>query len=374
MDQYNRYGNQYSTQYGGYNPAYYGGQQYGGSPQGDPFIIIQQQKKDEKRGLFKNAAKLGALLIIYEILTTALAYAYYYVLYFVKEGSFTLSFSKVKSYFRANPEIMNSSFYKMLGNLSIVLTSLVILLVIAVLVFKVDLRPMLKPGKEEIVGGTKWFSLSMSVNVAVSIVVSIIMIILSTAGITVPESDFSMSDSNTGTLIMQFLYVVLLGPICEEVIYRGIIITLLKPYGKGLALFFSAFIFGFMHGNIPQFASAFAGGLVFAAIAVKYDSIIPTMVMHIMNNILASISDFAEVMDVDIDLAHNIYYGIVIICAVVGMYMLFVNIKDLKPVEEKTFLLTSGERRRAVFFNIIMLIYLGWTFVGYITSIISSNR
>ncbi|MCR5817400.1 MAG: CPBP family intramembrane metalloprotease [Ruminococcus sp.] len=361
MDQFNQFG-----QYGGY-----GG--YGAAPQGDPVMLIQEQKKQEKHGLFIAAAKLGALLIIYEVLTTAISYAYYYVLYYIKSGSFTIDFGVVREYMRERPEIANSSFYRMLGNLSIVLTSLTILLLLAVLVFKVDLKPMLKPEKKKIAGGAKWFTLSMSVNVAVSIVVSIIVMMLSSAGVTVPESDFSMSDGNTGTLIMQFLYVVALGPVCEELLYRGIIITLLKPYGKGLAVFFSAFIFGYMHGNIPQFASAFAGGLVFAAIAVKYDSIVPTIVMHIMNNICASIGDFAKVMDVSEEFSNNLYYGVVIACGIIGMYMLFVNIKELKPVEEKTFLLTAGERRRAVFLNIVMLIYFGWIFVEYITSFIKSN-
>ncbi|MBR6338110.1 MAG: CPBP family intramembrane metalloprotease [Ruminococcus sp.] len=350
------------------------GQFYGGMPQGnDPIMMIQEQKKQEKRGLFIAAAKLGALLIIYEILTTAISYGYYYALYFVKAGKFTLSFDEVRRFFSKNQDFVSSSFVKMLGNLSIVMLSLSILLLVAVLIMKIDLRPMLKPSGEKAIGGVKWFTLSMSVNIAVSIVVSILVAILSNVGVTVPESDFSMSDSNTATLIMQFLYVIAIGPVCEEILYRGIIITLLKPYGKGLAVFFSAFIFGFMHGNIPQFASAFAGGLVFAAIAVKYDSIVPTVIMHIMNNTIASIKDFTDVLGVSDEIYQNIYYGVVIACGIIGMYMLFVNFKELKPKEEKTFLLTSGERRRAVFFNIVLGLYFCWTLVGYITSFIKTN-
>lgn len=365
MDQFDRFGG-----YTGYT-----GQPYGGMPQGnDPYVIIQQQKKDEKHGIFIAAAKLGALLIIYEVLTTALKYGYYYMLYYIKSGKFTIDFDVVRKYFREHPKSIASSFYNMLGNLSIVSLSMIILLFIAVFVFKVDLKSMLSPSREKAVGGAKWFSLSMTVNVVVTIIVSIFVSMLSSAGISVPQSDFSMTDSNAGTLIMQFLYVIAIGPICEELLYRGVIISLLKPYGKGVAVFFSAFLFGYMHGNIPQFMSAFAGGLVFAAIAVKYDSIIPTIVMHMLNNITASISDFTDVLGVSNDTSMNYYYGIVIFCAVTGMYMLFVHLKDLKPVEEKNFVLTSGERYRAVFLNIVMLIYIGYVFTEYISSFITSNK
>ena len=362
MDQFTQYG-----QYGGGN--YYGT----GYSQPDPMMQLQEQKKAEKHGIFVAAAKLGAILIIYELLTFAMNYAYYYVLYFAKAKKFTLSFDEVRDYFRSNPDSISSSFYNMLGNLFIVLLSMVILLIIAFAVFKVELRSMLKPEKKHFTGGAKWFTLSMSVNIFVSILVSIFVTIMSSAGVTVPEQDFSMTDSSTGTLIMQFMYVVLLGPVCEELLYRGIIISILKPYGKGLAVFFSAFLFGFMHGNIPQFVSAFAGGLVFAAIAVKYDSLVPTMVMHILNNTSASIYDFTDVLNVESSKADMIYYSIVIICAVIGMYLLFVKFKEIKPKEEKTFILTSGERKRAVFLNIVMIIYLGIILVGYIRSFIDYN-
>lgn len=352
---------QYSQGYGGY------------PPQNDPIMMINEQKKAEKHGIFVAAAKLGALLLIYEGLTYAMNYAYYYVLYFVKAGKFTTSFSTVRDYFRSDPGSISSSFYNMLGNLFIVVLSMVILMLLAILVFKVKLKDMLKPEARLAGAGVKWFSLSMSVNIAVSIVVSILVSIMSTAGITVPEQDFSMTDSSAGTLIMQFTYVILIGPICEELLYRGVIISLLKPYGKGLAVFFSAFLFGYMHGNIPQFASAFAGGLVFAAIAVKYDSLVPTIVMHIMNNTIASIKDFADVLGVSEDKSNQIYYAVVIVCAIIGMYLLFVRFSELKPKEDRAFLLTSSERKRSVFFNVVMLVYLGIVFIQYIQSFISTN-
>ena len=346
----------------------------GGAPVPDPVMMINEQRRRERHGLFVNAMKLGILLLMYEGLTYVMNRLYFIALYVSATGSFTLDTNEIRKYLSDHYSTYSSSFYSMLGNLSIVSVSVVVLFVAARVMFKISLVPMLRPKAAYFSGGIKWFSASMSINVLVSFVVGILVYVLGTIGVVVPESDFSMTDSSLGTLIMQFLYVVAIGPVCEEFIYRGLVITLLKPYGKGLAVFFSAFIFGLMHGNIPQFAATFAGGLVFAAVAVKYDSIVPTLVMHILNNIAASIYDFTDVLGISRSTAGNIYNSIVIVCMVFGLYMLIVHFRQLRPSEEKRFSLTSGQRRLAVFSNIAMLVYFGFIAIKYIRSFMMYNQ
>lgn len=346
---------------------------YGETPPQDPLMTINERRRNERKGLNIAATKLGCLLLLYYGLTRAMNYVYYFVLYLAATGELSLDINEVAKYLSQNAEKYSSSYYSMLGNLSIVLTSLIITMTAARFIFRVSLMSMLRPEREHFTGGVKWFTASMSVNVIVSMIVGILVTILGSVGITVPESDFSISDSSTATLIMQFLYVIAIGPVCEEFIYRGVIITLLKPYGKGLAVFFSAFIFGFMHGNLPQFAATFAGGLVFAAVAVKYDSIVPTLVMHILNNIAASIYDFTDVLGVSRNTASQGYYTIVIICLIIGSYMLIVKGRELKPEEESSFTLTASQRKITVFINIAMLVYFCILFVGYIRSFMVSN-
>lgn len=338
-----------------------------------PADIIKQEKKQEKHGLFINASKLGALLLIYEALTYGMNYVYFYLLFFIKSKSFSLEPDVVRDFYKENSSIMDSSFYKMLGNLFIVVVSMLILLLIAKYLFKIKFEDMLRPKASLVKNGFRWFPLSMSMNYAASIAISIVVGILSTAGLTVPEQDFSISDSSAGALAMQFAYVILLGPLCEELLYRGVIITLLRPYGKGLAVFFSALFFGAMHGNIPQFASAFAGGLVFAAVAVKYNSIIPTIVIHILNNTVASIGDFTDVLNVKEVITNHIYYAVFITILIIGFYIIFVKIGEIKPTEERTFVLTASQRRMGVFMNIFVLAYFALLIMQYISSFISAN-
>ena len=51
----------------------------------------------------------------------------------------------------------------------------------------------------------------------------------------------------SGTLPL-FLYTALVGPVAEEVVFRGFIMDRLLPYGKGFAIVLSAVLFGVMHG------------------------------------------------------------------------------------------------------------------------------
>lgn len=82
-----------------------------------------------------------------------------------------------------------------------------------------------------------------------------------------------------------FLYAGLVGPIMEELIFRGIILRILRPNGKKIAIVGSAFLFGLFHGNLIQTPFAFCVGLVLGYVAVEY-SILWSMVLHIFNNLI----------------------------------------------------------------------------------------
>lgn len=85
------------------------------------------------------------------------------------------------------------------------------------------------------------------------------------------------------------LYVGILGPIMEEVVFRGVVMNSFRKYGKGFAIVTSAFLFGIFHGDFNQGLFAFACGLVFGYVAMEY-SIKWSMVLHIFNNfVLANV-------------------------------------------------------------------------------------
>ena len=83
----------------------------------------------------------------------------------------------------------------------------------------------------------------------------------------------------TGAWFMFFMLVVI-APVFEEFIFRGVILHALKPYGNGLAIFTSGILFGLYHGNFQQCFYTAAAGIALAYIADVTGSIFPTTVIH----------------------------------------------------------------------------------------------
>ena len=81
-----------------------------------------------------------------------------------------------------------------------------------------------------------------------------------------------------------FLYAGILGPIAEEILFRGLVLRSLRPYGKKFAIVVSAILFGLFHGNLLQAPFAFVVGLVLGYVALEY-SIGWAVVLHVMNNL-----------------------------------------------------------------------------------------
>lgn len=87
--------------------------------------------------------------------------------------------------------------------------------------------------------------------------------------------------------LSMFLYVSVLGPMVEELIFRGIVLRVFEPRGKKFAIFASAFLFAVFHGNLVQGIFAFSIGIVFAYVAIEY-SIKWSIALHIFNNLILS--------------------------------------------------------------------------------------
>ncbi len=80
----------------------------------------------------------------------------------------------------------------------------------------------------------------------------------------------------------------LIGPICEEIIFRGVILEgLAKKYDPTKALIFSALIFGLVHLQPLQVIGAFFAGLILGWIYLKTQSLWVVIALHIINNFIA---------------------------------------------------------------------------------------
>lgn len=80
----------------------------------------------------------------------------------------------------------------------------------------------------------------------------------------------------------------LLGPIAEELVFRGLLVkNAKKEFGLIGCMVLSGIAFGIMHLNPIQGIYAIPLGMIFAYFAYRYNSIIPTILAHIINNSIA---------------------------------------------------------------------------------------
>lgn len=121
--------------------------------------------------------------------------------------------------------------------------------------------------------------------------------------------------------ISMFLYAGIIGPIAEELVYRGFVLKRLESHGKMLAIVVSSILFGIMHGNLPQSVFACCVGFVLAYVAEEY-SIVWSILLHIINNVSSELSGMA-MSGLSEELQTVIYYGIFVVFFIAGMIVLW---------------------------------------------------
>lgn len=98
------------------------------------------------------------------------------------------------------------------------------------------------------------------------------------------EQSFDILQSGWGGI----LAIAIVGPVLEELLFRGAITkALLQQYNPTKAILISALLFGVFHINPAQILPAFLIGILLAWTYYKTGSLIPCILMHILNNSLA---------------------------------------------------------------------------------------
>lgn len=96
-----------------------------------------------------------------------------------------------------------------------------------------------------------------------------------------------MLPSGGPELLMQFLALCVMPAIAEELLFRGAFQGLMRPCGSATAIFAPALLFGVLHLDLAQGLTAFACGVFLGWLAERSGSILPGMLLHLVNNALA---------------------------------------------------------------------------------------
>lgn len=98
-----------------------------------------------------------------------------------------------------------------------------------------------------------------------------------------PETDVS------GNIIKEIFIHAALPSVLEEFVFRYFPLRLLMPHSRKSAVIISSLIFGLVHGNAFQIPYALAAGFLFALLDVMYESLLPSLLLHFLNNLISII-------------------------------------------------------------------------------------
>lgn len=140
-----------------------------------------------------------------------------------------------------------------------------------------------------------------------------------------------LGTTDTKTLVIQIILVVIIAPIVEELLFRGYIFTETKKiYSLAVSVVLNGFLFGLYHMNLLQGINTFFLSIVLSLIYYYRRNITDVILVHAINN-LTSLSSYLP----------EKYIGIVgivtMVSLIIGAYFLYTFIKEEKNKEVETY-------------------------------------
>ena len=105
--------------------------------------------------------------------------------------------------------------------------------------------------------------------------------VFSLIGYSEPIEDVS---GNIALVILRYAF---FPAILEELLFRFLPIALLAKISKKNAIIYSALFFAFAHVSITKLPYALIAGIIFAAIDIAFNSIMPSLLLHFFNNLIS---------------------------------------------------------------------------------------
>jgi len=167
------------------------------------------------------------------------------------------------------------------------------------------------------------YAASVLLNIVTVFISSLISSLKGSDVINPLESVFSGSN-----MFIIILYVSILGPIAEELIFRKFLLDRLRRFGDLPAILISGMAFGLFHMNVLQLFYTTAVGIILGYVTVKTNTVRNSILIHMMFNF------FNIALTVTTGGGNNILSGFFGLCGVVfvisGTLLLVRNTKKIK--------------------------------------------
>lgn len=130
---------------------------------------------------------------------------------------------------------------------------------------------------------------------------------------------------DSGNILLTITVLALLTGIIEEIIFRALVMTRLSAaFGKAWCVIISAVVFGAAHPTVISFCYATVLGVILALIFLKYDSVLPCIIVHACFNLAACIGFPSNPL---------LLIGMSFICLAVTVFTLYMMFKRTDATE-----------------------------------------
>ncbi len=136
-------------------------------------------------------------------------------------------------------------------------------------------------------------------------------------------------------LALTLVFVALIPAVAEEYLFRGNIARGLSKNGYFFAIFVSSALFAFMHGNPLQLVHQFILGVVCAVLYFSTRSLVPSIILHFLNNALALVLGYLENLGKPINLSAGLWAVVCVAGLIATVLLLWAMIAICKKYREK---------------------------------------
>lgn len=298
-------------------------------------ILKKQDKIKRRKELKKHTTKIGLSMLIY----IAASFVIMFLLMIVAMLTGTISSSN-SDYISGFPPVF---YYLLSGAISLGAAITASMVIFGTTHTKID--SVLKFKKVSI----KKLSALIVVTLGFVFVCNLILTLLN-ANLSLFGYNNELPDTAIGTnyidYILYFFTVAIIPPLAEEFLFRGAILGSLRKYGDGFAVLISSLFFGLAHGNFVQMPVTFLSGLLMGMLVIYTNSIIPSMILHFLNNAFSVVFDILS-RNIGIEISNLIYYifmGVICILAVFALIYLIKSDSSFPALEKSQSTLSLKEK------------------------------
>ncbi|OOM78511.1 CAAX amino terminal protease self- immunity [Clostridium puniceum] len=331
---------------------------------------VMSRKFSLKEDLKKTGGNCTRMLLILAILTYAIGYLFKLI---IKTKGVILGIDIITN-LEANIilGISKDAYSFWIGYLPCIIGD-VVAIIIAIKTTKIRLRDDVFTSNK----APKMFVLLGTIScIGTGMISSMIYLIYSTIikhyGIIIPQPDFTLPNQRE-YLVLFLTYVCLLGPILEEIIFRGFILKSMQKYGNLTAIIVSSILFSMFHLNLVQFINPVLMGTVLAFITIKSKSIFPSIIAHIFNNTIAFTA--TGISSLKMPVVEGLF-GMVYLLVGVSALTLFVILygqEFLQTLKEDTRILKTHEKIKYSFSGRWSLGYIAFYIIFVIGVMAATN-